>query len=62
MQAGLDPRELAKLMARPIQNMSSSQQQYLTVHMGSSLTVSEVQRMIAENNEQWMQTLTSAFG
>ncbi len=58
----MNPEEIAKTMARPVNQMSASQQQVFNMQFGSGLTIRDVRGMIAENNEQLVGQLNRALG
>lgn len=47
-----DPNAMAKAMANPVLNQSSSSQQNNSFHFASGLTVRQAREMIAENNDR----------
>ena len=61
MRAGLDPREIAKLAARPMQSMSSTQQQYITLQLGGGLTLQQASAMIASSEDRILQAMYQAL-
>ncbi|RPI92882.1 MAG: hypothetical protein EHM40_11565 [Chloroflexi bacterium] len=58
----MKPDDIARTMARPVNQMSSSQQQHVTVQLSSGLTIQQAREMIAANNEQMMNTIIGALG
>jgi len=61
LQMGANPEEMARSLVRPITNSSTSTQQTIIQNFASGLTVSQARRMIAENNEQLVNTMVSAL-
>lgn len=57
----LDPNAVAGMLARPITN-SNSQQQTIIQNFASGLTTQQVRGMIAENNEQLVNSIIGALG
>ena len=58
----MSAEDLARTMARPVQNMSNSQQQNITMQFANGLTIRQVQGLIAENNESLIGQLNRALG
>ena len=58
----LDPREIAKLMARPIQNLSTSSNQQLVFQYAGGVTRQEMAAAIAINREQTMDDILKYLG
>jgi hypothetical protein len=61
-QQGMNPDDVAQMMAKPLVNNNSTQQQNITMQFSGGITTRQVQGMIAENNEQMMNTLINALG
>jgi hypothetical protein len=57
----MNPDDIARTMARPIGQMSSSQQQVFNMQFASGLTIRDVRGMISENNEQLLGQLNRAM-
>jgi hypothetical protein len=62
MARGIDPRAIARMVARPVQQMSTSQQQNLSMHFGSGLTVQQAQSLIAQSKEEILEDLSVILG
>jgi hypothetical protein len=58
----MSSNDIARTMAKPVNQLTSSSQQNITMQFASGLTMQQVRGMIAENNEQLMDTLISAVG
>ena len=58
----MSAEDLARTMARPVQNMSNSQQQNITMQFANGLTIRQVQGLIAENNDALIGQLNRALG
>jgi len=58
----MSAEDLARTMARPVQSMSNSQQQNITMQFANGLTIRQVQGLIAENNESLIGQLNRALG
>jgi hypothetical protein len=61
MARGIDPRALARMVARPVQQMSSSQQQIFNQYFGNGLSMQMVRAEIAASREQIMTDLDMAL-
>jgi hypothetical protein len=57
----VSPEDMARSLVRPITNTSASQQQTIIQNFSSGLTVSQARSMIAENNEQLINTMIGAL-
>jgi hypothetical protein len=53
---------IANAMMRPVNQLASSQQQNITMQFASGLSIQQVHGMIAENNEQVMNSIIGALG
>jgi len=62
LRNSMDPNAIASLLAKPITNNSSSQQQTIIQNFASGLTMRQVQGLIAENNESLIGQLNRALG
>lgn len=62
LQNSMDPNAIARMLAKPIANNSSSSQQNITMQFASGLTINQVQGMIAQNNEALIGQLNHALG
>lgn len=62
LQQGMNPNDIARTMAKPVNQMMNSQQQNITMQFASGLTIQQVQGMIAQNNEQLINQLSMAMG
>jgi len=62
LRKSMNPDDIARMMARPVNNMANSNQQNITMQFAGGLTTRQVSSMIAENNEQIMNTLIGALG
>jgi len=62
MARGIDPRAIARMVARPVQQTSTSQQQNLSMHFGSGLTVQQAQSLIAQSKEEILADLSVVLG
>jgi hypothetical protein len=58
----MSPEAIARTMARPVNQLSSSQQQSLTLNVGNGVSLQQVRGIIAENNEQIMETMIGVLG
>ena len=58
----MSAEDLAQTMARPVQSMSNSQQQNITMQFANGLTIRQVQGLIAENNDALIGQLNRALG
>jgi hypothetical protein len=54
--------DIARTMAGPVNQLSNSQQQSITMQFANGVTTRQVQGMIAENNEQIINTIVGALG
>lgn len=54
--------DIARTMARPVNNLSNSQQQNLTLQLANGVTIRQVREIVSENNDQIMNTLSNFFG
>jgi len=52
---------MARALVRPITNTSTSQQQTIIQNFSSGVTMSQARQMIAQNNEQLMNTMIGAL-
>ncbi len=57
----MQPNAISDTLARPLGN-NNTQQQNITMQFASGLTVQQVKGMIAENNEQLMNSFIGALG
>lgn len=62
LKNAMDPNTIAKTMAKPVQTMSSSQQQNVTLQLSNGLTVREARNMIEQNNERLLNSLSRVMG
>ena len=62
LRNSMDPNALARMMAKPITNNSSSQQQTIIQNFAGGLTTRQVQSMMAQNNEALIEQLNHAIG
>jgi hypothetical protein len=62
MARGIDPRAIARMVARPVQQMSSSRQQNLTVNLGGGLSMQQASMLIADSEERILGVLQTALG
>lgn len=58
----MNPNDIARTMARPVSQMSNSQQQNITMNFAGGLSMQQVQGMIAANNELLLGQLNRALG
>src|SRR3990172_5849100 len=58
----MNPDEIARTMTRPMNQLSNSQQQNITMQFASGLTIQQVQGMIAANSESLVERLNRAIG
>lgn len=62
MQNAMDPDKMARALARPITNNTSSRQQNINMNFANGVSLHQVKSMLAENNEALMNTMVSALG
>ena len=62
MARGIDPRAIARMVARPVQQMSTSQQQQLTVNLAGGLSLQQASVMIADSEEQMLENMQKLLG
>ena len=62
MNAAMDQREIAKLLARLFQSTSSSQQQSLIQNFYPGVSLQQVHSVVAENSEQMMRDFMDILG
>jgi hypothetical protein len=62
LAGAMDPNMIARTMAKPVQNMSSSQNQNITMQFANGLTTRQAESMIAQNNELLLKRLNRALG
>jgi len=58
----MSAEDIARTMARPVNQLSNSQQQNLTVQMASGVTLQQMRNEISANNEQLMNTFVDFLG
>ena len=58
INGGINPNAIAQMMARPVMNTNSSNQQTFNQYFSSGLTFRQAQAMISQNNEQLMDTFS----
>lgn len=61
LQRGMNAEELARSIAKPVTNMTNSQQQNITLQFASGLTVQQVRQMIAQDREDLMNSIIGAL-
>lgn len=57
----MDPNSMAKQMANPVLNQSTSSQQNMTMHFANGLTVRQAQKMVDDNNQALFRTMNRAL-
>lgn len=62
LQRSMDPNVIARMMARPVQNMNTSSQQNVTLQLTGGLTVRQAREMIEQNNNNLMSGIARALG
>jgi hypothetical protein len=62
LRNSMDPNALANLLAKPITNNSSSQQQTIIQNFAGGLTTRQVQGVFDENAEKLIERLNFALG
>lgn len=62
LAGAMNPNAIANAMAKPVNQLASSQQQNLTMNFANGLTIQQVRAMIDANNEQMMDTIIGALG
>lgn len=58
----MSAEDISRTMARPVNQLANSQQQSITMQFASGVSVQQVRGMLAENNEQMMNTLSNFMG
>jgi hypothetical protein len=61
LQMGANPEAMARSLARPFTQNSSSQQQTINMNIAGGVTMKEVRGLIAANNEELMNTIAGAL-
>ena len=62
LEKSMSADAIANAMAKPVNQLANSQQQNVTMNFASGLSLQQVHGMIAENNEQMMNTIIGALG
>jgi len=58
----MSAEDIARTMARPINQLANGNQQRITMQFASGITMQQVRGMLAENNEQLMNTMINFMG
>jgi hypothetical protein len=56
------PEDIARSMARPVNQLATSNQQNLTIQMASGVTIRDARGMIADSEERIMNSITNLLG